>query len=66
MNSQFDQTLNIKVYDVPGRILTEQLLEIKAGNRVYEIFTADLDLPSGMYFLQITPRKSLKFVVIYD
>ncbi|MFK8007987.1 MAG: T9SS type A sorting domain-containing protein [Saprospiraceae bacterium] len=66
MTSEFDQVLSIKIYDVPGRILAEQELEIKPGNRVYEIYTADLDLPSAMYFLQITPRKSLKFVVIYD
>lgn len=66
MYSEFDQNLVMKVYDVPGRILSEQLIEIKAGNGAYEIFTADLDLPSGMYFLQISPRKSLKFVVIYD
>lgn len=66
MSSEFDQTLNIKVYDVPGRILMEQVIEIEPGNKVYEIFTADLRMPSGMYFLQITPRKSLKFVVIYD
>lgn len=66
MTSEFDQVLSIKVYDVPGRLLAEQELEIKPGNRVYEIYTADLDLPSAMYFLQITPRKSLKFVVVYD
>ncbi len=66
MTSEFEQTLNIRVYDVPGRLLAEQIVEIKPGNGVYEIFTADLDMPSGMYFLQITPRKSLKFVVVYD
>lgn len=66
MTSKFEQTLNIKIYDVPGRVLAEQTLEIKPGNRVYEIYTAYLNMPSGMYFLQITPRKSLKFVVIYD
>jgi hypothetical protein len=66
MTSAFDQVLTIRIYDVPGRILLEQEIEIKAGNRVYEIYTADLDLPSSMYFLQINPRKSLKFVVIDD
>lgn len=66
MTSEFEQTLNIRVYDVPGRILMEQVIEIQPGNRVYEIYTANIGMPSGMYFLQITPRKSLKFVVIYD
>ena len=66
MTSEFDQILSVKIYDVPGRLLVEQEIEIKPGNRVYEIYTADLELPSAMYFLQITPRKSLKFVVIYD
>jgi hypothetical protein len=66
MTSEFEQTLNLRIYDVPGRVLAEQVLEVKPGNRVYEIFTADIDMPSGMYFLQITPRKSLKFIVIYD
>lgn len=66
MTSEFEQILNVRIYDVPGRLLVEQQLEIKPGNRVYEIYTADLDLPSAMYFLQLSPRKSLKFVVIYD
>ena len=66
MTSEFDQILSIKIYDIPGRLLAEQELEIKAGNKVYEIYTADLDLASAMYFLQLSPRKSLKFVVIYD
>jgi len=66
MTSEFDQILIIKIYDIPGRLLAEQEIEVKSGNRVYEIYTADLELPSAMYFLQITPRKSLKFVVIDD
>ncbi len=66
MTSEFEQVLNVKIIDVPGRVLAEQVLEVEPGNKVYEIYTADLGLPSGMYFLQISPRKSLKFVVIYN
>lgn len=66
MSSEFDQTLNIKIYDMPGNLILEQQIEIKTGNKVYEIYTEKLGLPSAMYLLQLTPRKSLKFVVVYD
>jgi hypothetical protein len=66
MTSEFDQILNVRIYDVPGRLIAEQMIEVKSGNNAYEIFTADLALPSAMYFLQLTPRKSLKFIVISD
>jgi hypothetical protein len=66
MSSEFDQTLNIKIYDMPGNLILEQQIDIKAGNKVYEIYTEKLGLPSAMYLLQLTPRKSLKFVVVYD
>ncbi|MEM6965231.1 MAG: T9SS type A sorting domain-containing protein [Bacteroidota bacterium] len=66
MYSEFEQTLTLRVFDVPGRVLHAQEVEIQPGNQIYPIQTASLNLASGMYFLQITPRKSIKFVVIYD
>ncbi len=66
MDSEFERELLLKVYDVPGRLITQQLLKITPGRNDYDIYTKMFNLPSGMYFLQLTPRKSLKFVVIYD
>jgi len=66
MVSEFEKELTLKIYDVPGRLLIQQLIKIQPGKNEYEIFTKVLNLPSGMYFLQLTPRKSLKFIVIYD
>ena len=66
MASEFEQELSLKIYDIPGRLLAEQLVQIQPGRNEYDIYTKFLNLPSGMYFLQLTPRKSLKFIVIYD
>jgi len=66
MYSEFEQTLTLHVYDVPGRLLMKQKVNLLPGNNQYPIFTKDLNLPSGMYFLQLSPKKSLKFIVIYD
>lgn len=56
----------IMVWDELGRLLLEQTLDLQAGPHVYEIQTSALRLASATYFLQVSPRKSLKFVVIND
>ena len=66
ITSEFNQQIKVRVYDVPGRILFEQELDVKPGENDFEIFTKELNLPSAMYFLHVGPKKSLKFVVIYD
>ncbi|MFK7808877.1 MAG: T9SS type A sorting domain-containing protein [Saprospiraceae bacterium] len=54
----------LEIWDELGRLMFKQTLELQVGPHVYEIQTAERRLASATYFLKISPRKSLKFVVI--
>ncbi len=64
VTSEEDMDMPIYVYDVLGRILFRQTLELEEGSHIYDIYTKKYNLPSSTYFLHINPEKSLKFIVI--
>lgn len=61
-----DTKLPLQIWDALGRLMFEQILDLKAGRHVYEIKTKENRLVSGTYFIPINPRKSLKFIVITE
>ena len=64
--SEMPSELKLQIYDVPGRLLWEQIVETNPGKSDYEILTRQLNLPSAPYFLFINEEKGLKFIVITE
>lgn len=66
MDSEEAMEMPITIWDELGHLLLEQTLNVEVGPQVYKINTKQMLLPSAVYFLKVTKRKTLKFVVIND
>lgn len=64
VTSEEAMVMPLQVYDVLGRFLFNQTLNLEEGKHIYDIYIKKYHLPASTYFLYVNPEKSLKFVVI--